>query len=105
MQWAEIIIARQLRLEHHGAVCHLSICGNARETIFSYSENRDLLLESLDNAINRQTKDFCGLLCGNQPCYRETGVWSLKSVRQTSEPMRLSTVRWQLLSLGIVKQP
>jgi len=48
--------------------------GNARERIFSCAENRTLLLESLGNAIERQTKDSCGLLRLDYPCDSEAGV-------------------------------
>jgi hypothetical protein len=67
-------MARQLRLEHQGAVYHLIICDNARERLFFCSENRAWLLESLGNAIECQTKDFCGLLRSNHPCDREAGA-------------------------------
>jgi hypothetical protein len=55
-------MVRQLRLEHQGTVYHLVSRGNARARLFSCSENRAWLLESLDNATEPQTKSFCGLL-------------------------------------------
>ncbi len=67
-------MARQLRLEHQGAVYRLVSRGNARERLFFCSENRARLLESLDNAIERQTKGFRGLLRSNHPCDREAGA-------------------------------
>jgi hypothetical protein len=67
-------MARQLRLEHQGAVYHLVSRSNARARLFFYSENWARLLEDLGNAIERQAKDFCGLLRSNHPCDREVGA-------------------------------
>jgi len=47
MRWAEITMARQLPLEHQGAVYRLINPGNAREKLTSCSEDRARLLEAL----------------------------------------------------------
>jgi len=66
-------MARQLRLEHRSTVYDLTNRGNTREALL-LQENRARLLESLGNAIERQTEVFCGLLRSNYPCDREAGA-------------------------------
>jgi len=67
-------LERQGAMKHQGAVYHLVSRGNERERLFSCNENRSRRLEGLGNAIERQAKDFCGLLRSNHPCEREVGT-------------------------------
>ena len=73
-------MVRELRLEHQGAmkhqgaVYHLVSRGNERERFSRLQRESGWLLEGLGNAIERQAKDFCGLLRSEYPCDREAGT-------------------------------
>jgi len=93
VRWSEM--ARQLRLECQDSVYDLVSGRNAQESLFFCSKNRAGFLESLGNAVERQAKDFCGLLRSNHPCNREEGekILRVKNPAASCEALRSKALK------------